>query len=101
MVAKLTDAGQGYELRGPCRIYTVVLQIIPDRLLVQYQNEMARDENEGLENFTIWLNRQVAIRLEMSELKESLVRRPTEKKDRASKIKDDNTKYRSRSRTCH
>jgi hypothetical protein len=75
IVAKLKDAGQDSELGGTSALYTIVLQKIPDNFLVQYQNDRPRLEEDGLLTFTKWLNRQVAIRLEMAELKEP-IRKP-------------------------
>ena len=72
IAGKLKDAGQGNELIGNSALYTIVLQKIPDSLLIQYQNDRSRQEPDGLMAFAKWLNRQVSIRIEMSELKESL-----------------------------
>lgn len=95
-VAKLKDSGRGSELKGTSTIYTMVLQKIPDKLLFQYQDEMSEVEDEGLETFTTWLNRQAAIRMEMSELKESASKKPAEKSNRTSKFKESG-QFRSRS----
>ena len=71
MVAKLTDASQEHDLTGPSALYTIVLKKIPDTLLIQYQNDHPWVEEDGLAPFVDWLNVQVAIRLEMAEIKES------------------------------
>ena len=70
MVAKLTDAAQDRDLVGPSALYTIVLKKIPDSLLILYQNDHPWTEEDGLATFVNWLNVQVAIRLEMAELKE-------------------------------
>jgi hypothetical protein len=70
IVAKLRDANQEHELEGASALYTIVLQKIPDRLLIQYHDTLPQSSVDGLIVFTKWLNRQVSIRLEMAELKE-------------------------------
>ncbi|XP_077992825.1 uncharacterized protein LOC144446858 [Glandiceps talaboti] len=69
-VAKLADSGHEAELVGTSTLYTLVLQKVPDSLLIQYYDTRPRTREDGLSAFVDWLNQQVCIRLELAEIKE-------------------------------
>ncbi|XP_064629238.1 uncharacterized protein LOC135488533 [Lineus longissimus] len=96
IVAKLKDAGQERELNGASALYTIALQKIPDRLLIQYQDTLPLSSVDGLTSFTKWLNRQVSIRLEMAELKE-----PVKKQYQGGTSTSSSRKSRSDNRSTH
>ena len=99
MVAKLKDAGHEQELVGTSVLYTIVLQKIPDSLLVQYHDTRPKSSPDGLTTFVQWLNRQVSIRLEMAELKESSKKQRQENTSKSSLLKDKGNMKKSQSRS--
>lgn len=71
IVAKLMDNGQTQELTGASSLYTLVLQKMPENLLLRYHEMNGEDSRieDGLAKFADWLNRQVSLRLELAEIK--------------------------------
>jgi hypothetical protein len=86
LVVKLADSQQEQELSGTSALYTMVLQKIPDSLLILYQNQLTEVSGDGLAVFADWLDRQVNIRIELNELKKrsSTGKRQTSKQQRGS-----------------
>ncbi|XP_070576194.1 uncharacterized protein [Ptychodera flava] len=78
LVAKLADSGRESELIGPSTLYTLVLQKIPESLVLQYYDSRPKLREDGLSTFVDWLNRQVCVRLELAEIKEKAKRSYTE-----------------------
>ncbi|XP_070549667.1 uncharacterized protein [Ptychodera flava] len=76
--AKLADSGRESELIGPSTLYTLVLQKIPESLVLQYYDSRPKLREDGLSTFVDWLNRQVCVRLELAEIKEKAKRSYTE-----------------------
>jgi len=66
-VTSLKEAGSSTELHGESALYTIVMQRIPDGLVLAYQDSNPRPE--GLDTLSRWLDRYVGRRLELRELK--------------------------------
>ena len=70
VVAKLEDNDQHQELTGVSALYIAVQQKIPESLLVSFQEWLHREPGkDGLSKFSKWLQKQVAYRMEVEEVK--------------------------------
>ena len=70
VVAKLEDNDQHQELTGVSALYIAVQQKIPESLLVSFQEWLHREpRKDGLSTFSKWLQKQVAYRMEVEEVK--------------------------------
>jgi hypothetical protein len=66
LVTKLDESGQTQELKGISALYTMVLQKVPNSLLIRYrEKKLMEGKDDGLAFFADWLDQQVNIRIEL------------------------------------
>jgi hypothetical protein len=89
VVAKLVDHGLAKELSGTSSLYTLVLQKMPEGLMLKYYDNLKEDsfQKDGLAKFTDWLNGHVCRRIELAEIQKN-----ARKTLRPEKSKNDKTR---------
>ncbi|MCG8430984.1 MAG: DUF1759 domain-containing protein, partial [Candidatus Omnitrophica bacterium] len=85
IVAQLIDRGRQAELHPNSVLYLTVLQLIPERLTMNYLEK--ERETDDLEVFSEWLNGYVTRRLEIAQFHPSEKSQETTKEDEPSKNK--------------
>ena len=67
VVVRIADSGRGGELEGDSTSYNIVIQKVPESLMMKYYDTL--EEDDGLLNFAEWLGSYINKRLELHDLK--------------------------------